>query len=252
VAQLRQGLEAFEDQFDLPAQAIPFQNLAGAEAVFAKGGEDDDMVCKGKGRGLDFAALAPGLAVRRPGSAATTLRCSPAPRCARPPPTHGAAPPPSRSPGRPGCGRPRAPESAPELPRCPQPRCNRRTRSTDSADLSLRRPFSAPVERPNSSQPAGRKDRRTVQSSSIECLRNLIPGNHNITPLQACKSHRLRGTLCGHRGAPLQPDKSLSQKNFLTCRAPMHYLWWEIRAKFLNFNKSGKRGLLWILINHCF
>ena len=29
VAQLRQGLEAFGDRFDLPSQAVPFQNLVG-------------------------------------------------------------------------------------------------------------------------------------------------------------------------------------------------------------------------------
>ena len=45
---------------------------------------------------------------------------------------------------------------------------------------------------------------------------------HNVTPLQACKSHRNRVTLRGHRGTPLQPDKSLLQKNFLICRTPMH------------------------------
>ncbi len=53
-------------------------------------------------------------------------------------------------------------------------------------------------------------------------LRTAAEIGHNITPLQACKTHRNRVPLCRHRGAPLPPDKSLLQKNFLTCRAPMH------------------------------
>ena len=41
-----------------------------------------------------------------------------------------------------------------------------------------------------------------------------------VNPALLSMSNRV--TLCAHRGAPLQPDKSLLQNNFLTCRAPMH------------------------------
>ena len=44
---------------------------------------------------------------------------------------------------------------------------------------------------------------------------------HDIAAFQACKSHPRRATLCVLRRAPLQLNKSLSQKNFLTSRAPM-------------------------------
>ena len=47
---------------------------------------------------------------------------------------------------------------------------------------------------------------------------------HHRTAIETCKLHRGQATLCGHRGASLQLIRSLLQKNFLTCRAPMHPL----------------------------
>ena len=43
MAQLCNLLEALEDQFDLPAKAIPFQDLPGAEFTFSQGGENQDV-----------------------------------------------------------------------------------------------------------------------------------------------------------------------------------------------------------------
>ena len=60
------------------------------------------------------------------------------------------------------------------------------------------------------------------QRACVRGHRTAAEIGHNIAAFQPCKSHRNRVTLCAHRGTPLQPDKSLSQKNFLTCRAPMH------------------------------
>jgi hypothetical protein len=45
---------------------------------------------------------------------------------------------------------------------------------------------------------------------------------HHRTAIDPCESHRLRATLCRHRGALLRGPKSLSQKHFPTFRTPMH------------------------------
>ena len=47
---------------------------------------------------------------------------------------------------------------------------------------------------------------------------------YNRTAIETCKPHRGSATLCGHRGTPLQLIRPLSQKLFLTFRAPMHTL----------------------------
>ena len=70
---------------------------------------------------------------------------------------------------------------------------------------------------------------RTIRRTQQQCAR--VRGHraaaeigHNVTPLQAGKTHRLRVTLREHRGTPLQLTKSLMQKNFLMFRVPMHLL----------------------------
>ena len=48
MAEPGERLEAPEDRLDLPAQAVPFENLAGAEGLLAEGGEErlSDILCK--------------------------------------------------------------------------------------------------------------------------------------------------------------------------------------------------------------
>ena len=67
-----------------------------------------------------------------------------------------------------------------------------------------------PVGRPEQ-QPAGVRGDRTP-----------IEIRHHRAAIDACKSHRLRATLCRHRGALLRGPKSLLQKHFPTFRTPMH------------------------------
>jgi hypothetical protein len=67
-----------------------------------------------------------------------------------------------------------------------------------------------PVGRPEQ-QPAGvRGDRATLEI------------RHHRPAIGPCKSHRLRATLCRHRGDLLRGPKSLLQKYFPTFRTPMH------------------------------
>jgi hypothetical protein len=49
-----------------------------------------------------------------------------------------------------------------------------------------------------------------------------IEGRNNRTAFSRCKRKQVRITLCRHRGLPLLRDKTLSQKNFRSFRAPMH------------------------------
>jgi hypothetical protein len=41
-----------------------------------------------------------------------------------------------------------------------------------------------------------------------------VERTHNPTPLNGSEVERILPTLCRHRGAPLRPAKSFSQKNF--------------------------------------
>ena len=61
VPKLRQGLETLEDQFDLPAKAVPLQNISGGEGCFGEGTEQDDVLGIGERFRLDGRALATGM-----------------------------------------------------------------------------------------------------------------------------------------------------------------------------------------------
>jgi DNA-binding PadR family transcriptional regulator len=67
-----------------------------------------------------------------------------------------------------------------------------------------------PIRRPEQQRPGVRGDRPAIEI-----------GNHP-PPIDSCKTHPFRATLCRHRGALLRSRKSLLQKNFRTFRTPMH------------------------------
>ena len=67
-----------------------------------------------------------------------------------------------------------------------------------------------PIRRPEQQSPRIRRDRPTGEI------------RHHPPPIDGCKSHRVRATLCRHRGALLRRFKSLSQTHFPTFRTPMH------------------------------
>jgi len=51
-----------------------------------------------------------------------------------------------------------------------------------------------------------------------------VEAGHHRTPINRFKFEQLRGTLCLHRGIPLDPVKSCLQNNFARFAAPMHCL----------------------------
>ena len=63
VPELGDGFEALEHQFDLPAQAVPFQHFRRREGLRRVGCEHDHLACEAQRLGLDLLALALGYLV---------------------------------------------------------------------------------------------------------------------------------------------------------------------------------------------
>ena len=67
-----------------------------------------------------------------------------------------------------------------------------------------------PIRRTEKQRTGIRRDRPTVEIG------------HHPPPIDGCKSHSIRATLCRHRGTLLRRFKSLLQKHFPTFETPMH------------------------------
>ena len=84
------------------------------------------------------------------------------------------------------------------------------------------------VARPSKKHPANRSTRPIVRSvaprTSAPAFEVIVPPRKSATTSRPLKLQITsnRGTFCAHREIPLQPGKSLLQKNFLKCRTPMH------------------------------
>ena len=86
----------------------------------------------------------------------------------------------------------------------------------------LRRPAVGEAGREALDQPDSPVGCPEQQPSRIRRNLTAIEIRHHRAAIDRCESHRLRATLCRHRGALLRGPKSLSQKHFPTFGTPMH------------------------------
>ena len=89
-------------------------------------------------------------------------------------------------------------------------------------DNPLRRPAVGEAGREALDQPDRPVGRPEQQPARVRGDRAAIEIRHHRPAIDPCESHRLRATLCRHRGDLLRGPKSLSQKHFPTFRTPMH------------------------------
>ena len=68
-------------------------------------------------------------------------------------------------------------------------------------------------------RPVGRSEQEPAR---VRRDRAALEIRHHRTAIYLCESHRLRATLCWHRGDLLRGPKSLSQNHFPMFRTPMH------------------------------
>ena len=89
-------------------------------------------------------------------------------------------------------------------------------------DHPFRRPTVGEASREALDEPDRPVGRPEQQPAGVRGDRTPIEIRHHRAAIDACKPHRLRATLCRHRGALLRGPKSLLQKHFPTFRTPMH------------------------------
>ena len=89
-------------------------------------------------------------------------------------------------------------------------------------DHPIRRPAIGEAGREALDQPDRPVGRPEQQPAGVRGDRAAIEIRHHSAASNPCESHRLRATLCRHRGTLLLGPKSLLQKHFAAFRTPMH------------------------------
>ena len=89
-------------------------------------------------------------------------------------------------------------------------------------DHPLRRPAIREAGREALDEPDRPVGRSEQEPARVRRDRAALEIRHHRTAIDPCESHRLRATLCWHRGDLLRGPKSLSQKHFPMFRTPMH------------------------------
>ena len=92
----------------------------------------------------------------------------------------------------------------------------------DVVDHPLRSPAVAEAGREALHEPDRPVGRPEQEPARVRGDRTALEIRYHRTAVDPCESHRLRATLCRHRGALLHGPKSLSQKHFAVFRTPMH------------------------------
>jgi len=89
-------------------------------------------------------------------------------------------------------------------------------------DQPIRRPAIGEAGREALDEPDGPIGRPEQQPAGVRGDRSAFEIRHHSAAIDPCESHRLRATLCRHRGALLMGPKSLLQKHFALFGTPMH------------------------------